>query len=377
MKSLAILLAAASVAAAGQRMVLLDVARGEMPPDALAKVALSEEHPEKEGGVSLKVTFDGSFGTSNARKKDWTGFRYVKFYAFNPQDKPLPCYFAIRDKHTVGWDTRADIPFTLQPGANNVLLDLATLKRNRSDLPIDMTAMNQWYIASETKGAVAYFGTIALESDLGEPKEPKSAPEGKTVLEAQVAGKKLVLEGRIRIELDKVEIEGQPNLAPTQAPALKPPEKRAERLVLLDANAGQPPSDHTAEVAISEDHAKELGGKSVKVVFKGGQAFGVGYWGAAGPANWQPYGVMRFEAFNPSKDIVALTLSIRDQKPGYENRCDIPFRLTPGLNKVEIPIQTLTSNAGNQLNKAGITHWYIASEADATLYFANFRLEKE
>ncbi len=379
MKAWAILLMTASLAAAGQRMVLLDIARGEMPPDALAKAALSEEHPEKEGGVSLKVTFPGSFGTSNSRKKDWTGFRFVKFHAFNPQDKPVELYLMTRDKHTVDWNTRADIPFTLQPGANNVVLDLATLKRNRSDLPVDMTSMNQWYIASETKGIVAYFGSIALEGegDAAAPTEAKPAIEGKTSFEAQVAGKKIVLEGRIRIELDKVQVEGQAGVAPAQAPAPKPAEKKAERLVLLDANTGQPPSDHTAEVAISDDHAKELGGKSVKVVFKGGQAFGVGYWGAAGPANWQPYGLLRFEAFNPSKDIIALCLSIRDQKAGYENRCDIPFRLTPGLNKTELPIQTLTSNAGNQLNKAAITHWYIASEGDATLYFANIRLEKE
>ncbi len=379
MKSLAILLMAASVAAAGQRMVLLDIARGEMPPDALAKAALSEEHAEKEGGVSLKVTFEGSFGTSNSKKKDWTGFRFVKFQAFNPQDKPVELYLAARDKNTTGWETRADIPFTLQPGANSVSLDLTTLKRNKSDLPVDLASMNQWYIACESKGVVVYFGTIGLESggDAAAPKEAKPAIDGKTSFEAQVAGKRIVLEGRIRIELDKVQIEGQAGGAPAEAPAPKPAEKKAERLVILDANAGQPPTDHTAEVAISDDHAKELGGKSVKVVCKGSQTFGVGYWGAVGPSNWQPYGVIRFEAFNPSKEIVAFGLSIRDQKAGYENRCDIPFRLTPGLNKVEIPIQTLTSNAGNQLNKATITHWYIASEGDATLYFANMRLEQE
>jgi hypothetical protein len=360
-----------------KKMVLLDVQRGEMPPDAIATVALSQEHAQKADGVTLKATFDGgSFGQSNAKKKDWTGFRFVRLYAFNPQDKPLSLYFATRDKETVNWETRADIAFSLQPGANNVSLDLSTLKRNKSEKPVDMTSVNQWYIACEAKGSVLYFGDIALESEdeATKPEEPKLK------LDATQQGKKIILEGKIRIELERLEIEGLAEAKGVEAPKptpAAPPAKKGEKLVLLDPNAGQTSEDHSAEVALSDDHAKELGGKSLKAVFKGGQAFGVGYWGAAGPANWQGYAFLRFEAFNPSNEIVPLGLTIRDKKTGYENRADLSFRLAPGLNKTELRIDTLTSNAGNQLDKATITQWYIACESDATLYFANVRLEKE
>ncbi len=385
MKTLAVLLLFASTvsAAEAKKMLLLNVSGGEMPGDASAQVALSEEHPQKPGGVTLKATFAGSaFGQS--KNRDWTACRWMKFYAFNPGDKPVAAYLATRDKDTVGWETRGDVSFTIAPGANNVAIDLGALKRNQSPKPMDLSSLTCWYIASDAKEPV-FFGDLWLEGEGGAaPKaEGTAKAEGTPVrLEGTLQGKKIVLEGRIRLELDVVKIEGVAeaeggDAKPQPAAPAEPAEKKPDRLMLLDTNAGQISQDHSAACSISEDHAKELGGKSMKVEFKAGTAFGVGYWGATGPSNWEGYGVFRFEAFNPSDQVLGLGLTIRDKKTGYENRADLSFRLTPGLNKVSVPIQALVSNAGAPLDRTAITHWYIGCEKDVSLYFANFRLEKE
>ena len=370
----ALLLLATTVAGAeAKKMLLLNVGGGEMPGDAIAKVALSEEHPQKEGGVTLKATFAGaSFGQSH--KRDWSGYRFMKFYAFNAGDRPAGVYLATRDKDTTGWDTRGDLSFTLKPGANDVSIDLGTLKRNQNPKPMDLSSLTSWYFASDAKEPI-YFGDIWLEGEGG-----AAQAEGAPVrLEGTAQGKKIILEGKIRLELDVVKIEGiaEAREGEPKPPPAAPAAQGGERKMLLDTNAGELSQDHSAACALSEDHAKELGGKSMKVDFKGGQAFGVGYWGAGGPSNWEGYNAFRFEAFNPTDQVVPLGLAIRDKKTGYENRCDIALRLTPGLNKVTIPIHAPVSNAGAPLDKATIAHWYIACDKDVTLYFANFRLEKE
>jgi hypothetical protein len=383
---LLLLLASTVSAAEAKKMLLLNVSGGEMPGDASAQVALSEEHPQKPGGVTLKVTFAGSaFGQS--KNRNWAGYRWMKFYAFNPGDKPVAAYLATRDKDTTGWETRGDIGCNIAPGANNVAIDLGALKRNQSPKPMDLSALTSWYIASEAKEPV-FLGDLWLEGEGGAaPKaEGTAKTEGAPVrLEGTVQGKKIVLEGRIRLELDVVKIEGvaeggaaetKPQPAAPTAPAA-PAAQGGERKMLLDTNAGELTQDHSAPCALSVDHAKELGGKSMKVDFKAGTAFGVGYWGAVGPSNWEGYASFRCEAFNPTDQVLSLGLVIRDKKTGYENRADLSFRLTPGLNKVSVPIQALVSNAGAPLDRASISHWYIACDKDVSLYFANFRLEKE
>jgi hypothetical protein len=150
----------------------------------------------------------------------------------------------------------------------------------------------------------------------------------------------------------------------------------------VDLASGQLPFE-TAEgctASISQDHAAELGGKSVKVVFaKKETALSLGYWGA-GPqpgSDWSAHSVFRFEAFSTADKLLGGYLAVRDREAGYEARADMPFKLQPGLNKVEFPISTIVRNNGKLLDKAHITQWYLACDQEATIYFANFRLEKE
>jgi len=379
-------------AAQGQKVLLLNVQKGELPNDASAQVALTTEFPEKQGGVSLKVAFGkGAFGQYNPKLKDWTGLRYLRLFAHNPQDKPVALYLAVRDKDTANYDTRADLSFTLQPGLNNVSLDLSTLKRNNDPKPLDLASIRQWFIAAQAEAPdqVLYFGDIVLESEAGGAQPAAAgaeAPPATAPAEATQALKRIILEGRIRIEIDSVTIQDlvAAGLAPGGPAATPGPAATAsspggpQKLVLLDTFSGQVPNDGPARFSLSEDHAQELGGKSVKVTYTSKEeAFGMGAWSAGTRfvGNWEGYNVLRFEAFNATDKLLGCYLGIRDQNPGYENRADLPFRLAPGLNKVELAIGAIVTNAGKQLDKTDIRHWFIPCDQEATVYFANFRLE--
>jgi hypothetical protein len=288
-------------------------------------------------------------------------------------------YLAIRDKSTVDYGTRADFPFTLQPGANRVSIDLTRVKRNQSAVPFDYSTMASWYIAktSEGDGYVVYFGDINLEAGAAgtAPATPAPAAAGAP------AGGTVILEGRIRIEVDRVTFDnlmaaGGGTTAPATAAA---PATATQKLLL--ANLTEPLPFEAVEGAVlslSDDHAAELGGKALKVEFvKPESVLSLGYWGGGEhPNNWSDYNNLRFEAFSAGDEVVNCYMAVRDQTPGYEARGDMSFRLEPGLNKVDLPVSTIATNAGKQLDKAHITQWYIAVDQATTVYFAAFRVEK-
>jgi hypothetical protein len=167
--------------------------------------------------------------------------------------------------------------------------------------------------------------------------------------------------------------------AATPTPAPAPPATAAEALPL--ASLAEPLPFEAAEgalLSLSDEHAAELGGKALKVEFvKPESVLSLGYWGGGEhPSNWTGYNALRFEAFNAGDQVVNCYLAVRDQTSGYEARADMTFRLEPGLNKVDLPISTIATNAGQQLDKAHVTQWYIAVDQATTVYFANFRVEK-
>jgi len=390
-----VLLASGLLLGQTQKATLLNVQNGEMPSDASAKVALVAEHGRNADDIMLKVTYagGGAFGQYQPKKKDWTGYRYMKFYAFNPQKEPLALYLAVRDREQPSdWANRADIPFSLAAGPNDIVLDLSQLKRNQSPKKFDPSLITQWFIAGPEKGEIVYFGDIRLESDgtpeVKKPEESKAAEGAKIRLEGDIHGKKLILEGKVRLELDVVSVDDKsdekktseaPQPGKTSAPAAAPTEGKPAAVPLIDLNTGELSNDHNSQVSLSDEYSKELGGKTMKVVFKKGQMFGFGYWSAATAprGNWDGYHKFCLDAFNPGKDIAPCYLAIRDKNPGYENRADMNFVLAPGLNKISLDIATIFNNAGKQLDKKNVTHWFIVCDQDATLYFANIRLEKE
>ena len=384
----------------GQRAMLVNVQKGEMPNDATATMALATDNPEKPGGVSLKVTFGaGAFGQYNPKLKDWTGFTTMKFFAFNAENKPLDMYLAIRDKQSTDYGTRIDAPFNLKPGANKVSIDLTNLRRTMSAVPVNLTGISQWFIGKGTEGAggVVYFGDIVLEGAGGGGAAPAAAPVAVAAFPAAAAGApgKVVVSGTFKIEIDNVTFQAMvaagmlggaaapaaPVAVAPVAPVAVAPAFTAGpgKILLMDTAGGELPNDSSLKMSITDEHAAELGGKNLKITYEADKGWGQGAWGAGAtmPTDWRPYNFFRFEAFNPTDKILACYIGMRDNKTGYENRADIPFRLMPGLNKVELPIGAIATNGGGQLDKGKLQQWFMPCDQAVTVYFNNFRLEKE
>lgn len=372
------------VLAFGQKAYLLNVQKGELPNDASAQVALTTDNPEQPDGITLKVTYGkGAFGQYNPRLKDWSSFQTMRFYVFNPAQQPVSLYLALRDKDTVDYNTRSDIPFTVQPGRNNISLPIRGAVRING-AAFDLSSIRQWFISRSAEGPDQdlYFGDIVLEgapTTAPGPAAPSALP-APAPPSAPAAHGTIVLEGRVRIEIDTVTLQNLVAAAQAGAPSAPQPTP-APRAYVLNLAAGQLPSDNSPDVtvALSDQHAAELGGKTLRVQWARKEtSFGMGAWGAgAVPFNWTGFDVLRFEAFNPSDRVLGCYMAVRDRKTGYENRADMPFRLSPGLNKIELPIGVIATNAGGTIDKANITQWYICCDQPAEVYFSSLRLENE
>jgi hypothetical protein len=148
--------------AAGAKAVLLPISKGTMPGDTNndPKLALVDD---KELGVALKVTFtkESSFGETNPRIKDWTGFLALKVTATNPSAAPVPITLVVKHKGTKDFATRVDKDLMLAPGRNEISVPLVGLANNEGGAA-DLSLVRHWYIASNSEATVL-FGDFTLE----------------------------------------------------------------------------------------------------------------------------------------------------------------------------------------------------------------------
>src|SRR5207249_4214069 len=85
----------------------------------------------------------------------------------------------------------------------------------------------------------------------------------------------------------------------------------------------------------------ELGGKALKVPFAKGDSFGAK---AGANKNWKRYTMLRFDAFNPSKETVSLELAVAHARTtNFHTRVAAPIKLKPGKNEVKIGIDEMTN----------------------------------
>jgi hypothetical protein len=150
------------------------------------------------------------------------------------------------------------------------------------------------------------------------------------------------------------------------------------RFYLLQVSKGQLPNDtgldDKTKPEIVEDF-KELGGRAMKVAFAAGDSFGI----RAGAAkDWKRFALFRMDAFNPSKDPVALELTvIHARSASYQTRVVVPIKLRPGKNEVKAGIDDMTNVNGSAPDLARVTKWYILDAANKgpTVYFGDIWLE--
>ena len=143
-----------------RQFVPINIDKGEMFDDNTedVMVALSEENVGGGASTSLKITYPPNGGWAGfwmPKKSAWTGFSVVRFFAFNPADKKIKMAFVIKDKNhkggisgrgKEGWDMRktwAIIPFSLDPGMNEIKLSIEDLK-TQEGRDVDFSRIFHW-----------------------------------------------------------------------------------------------------------------------------------------------------------------------------------------------------------------------------------------
>jgi len=157
-------------------------------------------------------------------------------------------------------------------------------------------------------------------------------------------------------------------------------DKAAGREPLLDVARGQIPndigSDNRNNVKMTIENCAELGGKSLKLTFASPDSFGDRQ---ARVSNWTGCDSLQFDAFNPGRENVRLTLTVRHkQTTNLQTRVDVPVVLTPGKNAIRIAIDRLVNTNGSAPDLSEIARWYFALESPpaATFYLSDLSLVK-
>jgi hypothetical protein len=158
--------------------------------------------------------------------------------------------------------------------------------------------------------------------------------------------------------------------SPGQAPA--------DKTVLLNVGKGQLPPDTGQDDKTKPEiveGVKELGGRALKVAFNRGDSFGAR---AGSTANWKRFARLRFDALNPSREPVALALTVvHARSTSYQTRVAMPIKLKPGKNEVQVGIDEMANVNGTAPDLARVTRWYILDVANKapTVFFGDIWLE--
>ena len=134
-------------------MRLLNFDKGDMPSSfSGCEMGLAEENFEKGCSLSLKAVFSkiGWVGEYAPKKACWTGFKQIKFSAFNAADKNVTLTFVVKDQisngNREGKKTWIVLPFPLKPGMNEVTLSLEGAKA-QDGRSIDLKKIIQWHLS--------------------------------------------------------------------------------------------------------------------------------------------------------------------------------------------------------------------------------------
>ena len=155
-----------------------------------------------------------------------------------------------------------------------------------------------------------------------------------------------------------------------------PREAAAREQPLLAVSQGQLFNETGRDVATTYElvDSPELGGKAVKVVFASGDSAGVK---SPRVKNWKQCIALQFNALNPAKAGVQLTLTLRHKRTtNMATRVDVPIKLQPGKNSVKIGIDEMVNTNGSAPDLSDVREWYIACDEGktTTMYFGDFVL---
>ena len=165
-----LLLAASSFPADAQaeKVILLNVSKGQLPPDTgmddKTKAEIVEDFKEL-GGKALKVPFAAgdSFGSRVSVNKDWKRFARFRFDAFNPSKDQVSLELTVAHSRSTSLQTRVVMPIKLKPGKNEVAIGIDEMTNVNGSAP-NLASVTRWYLSdSGSKAPTVYFTDIWLE----------------------------------------------------------------------------------------------------------------------------------------------------------------------------------------------------------------------
>jgi hypothetical protein len=155
--------------ASPDRMILLNVGKGQLPSDTglddKTKPEIVDNFKELGGSKALKVPFTpgDSFGGRVGLNKDWKRFARFRFDAFNPAPNPVGLELMVLHSRSTSFQTRVVMPIKLKAGKNEVAIGIDEMVNVNGSAP-NLANVTRWHILdAEKKGPTVYFGDIYLE----------------------------------------------------------------------------------------------------------------------------------------------------------------------------------------------------------------------
>ncbi len=119
---LAFVTAPSAADAPAEKGFLLNVGKGQLPPDTgqddKTTPKIVEDFQGLGGGKALEVRFapGDSFGARAGSSKDWKRFTALRFDAYNPSEKPVSLELTVVHARSTSFQTRVVVPIRLKPG---------------------------------------------------------------------------------------------------------------------------------------------------------------------------------------------------------------------------------------------------------------------
>ncbi|HKB38128.1 MAG TPA: hypothetical protein VKD72_16900, partial [Gemmataceae bacterium] len=151
-----------------EKVFLLNVGKGQLPPDTGLDDKTRPEIIEDFkplGGKALKIAFapGDSFGARAGMNTNWKRFSLFRFDAHNPSENSVSLALTVVHSRSTNYQTRVVMPIRLKPGKNEVRIGLDEMTNVNGSAP-NLASIVRWYILdADRKGPTVYFSDIWLE----------------------------------------------------------------------------------------------------------------------------------------------------------------------------------------------------------------------
>jgi hypothetical protein len=165
---------------ATQKLILLNVSKGQLPSDTGMDDKTTPEivaNMPELGGKAMKIAFargDSFGGKVGPSAKNWKRYAVLRFDAVNPSKETVSLELAVAHARSTSFHTRVAVPIKLKPGKNTVKLGIDEMTNENGSAP-DLANVTRWYILDLNKtGPTVFFSDIWLEG--GEPPAATTGP---------------------------------------------------------------------------------------------------------------------------------------------------------------------------------------------------------